>query len=140
MGTLVFNHLSPSSHEWQTRQSNSSGFRILNRGSCCTPKFSLLFLKAFPKMIIKIQACTSTIGFFSIKLKRKLLKKGKIDKNNIFDKLEKNKPSSIHLFRLAFWPLSMQAWLASFHWAWASGVLALVHKEGASCMQPLIAI
>ena len=42
-GTLVSNPLLPSSHERQTRQSNSSGSRRLNRGSCCTPKFALPF-------------------------------------------------------------------------------------------------
>ena len=42
-GTLVSNPLLPSSHERQTRQSNSLGSRRLNRGSCCTPKFSLPF-------------------------------------------------------------------------------------------------
>ena len=42
-GTLVSNHLLPSSRERQTRQSNSSGSRRLNRGSCCTPKFFLSF-------------------------------------------------------------------------------------------------
>ena len=35
--------------------------------------------------------------------------------------LEKYKCSSFQLLRLAFWPLLMQAWLASFDWAWASG-------------------
>ena len=47
LGTLVFNHLSPSSHERRIRQSHSSGSRRLNRGSCCTPKFALSFLKNF---------------------------------------------------------------------------------------------
>ena len=42
-GTLVSNLLLPSSHERQTCQSNSSGSRRLNRGNCCTPKFSLPF-------------------------------------------------------------------------------------------------
>ena len=44
----MFNHLPPSSHEWQNYQSNSSGVRRLNRGSCCTPKFSLSFYKGSP--------------------------------------------------------------------------------------------
>ena len=43
MGTLVSNHLLPSSRERQNCQSNSSGSRILNRGNCCTPKFALHF-------------------------------------------------------------------------------------------------
>ena len=43
LGTLVFNHLPPLDHERQTSQSTSSGLRRLNRGSCCTPKFSLSF-------------------------------------------------------------------------------------------------
>ena len=47
-GTLVSNHLLPSSHERQTRQSNSLGSRRLNRGSCFTPKFSLSFYQYFP--------------------------------------------------------------------------------------------
>ena len=47
LGTLVFNHLPPSSHEWRARQSNSSGLRKLIRGNCCTPKFALSFLKNF---------------------------------------------------------------------------------------------
>ena len=47
LGTLVFNHLAPSDHERQTSQSTSSSLRRLNKGSCCTPKFSLSFLKTF---------------------------------------------------------------------------------------------
>ena len=43
LGTLVFNHLPPSDHKRQTIQSNSSGLRRLNRGSRCTPKFSIPF-------------------------------------------------------------------------------------------------
>ena len=43
MGTLVSNHLLPSSRKRKNCQSNSSGSRRLNRGSCCTPKFALLF-------------------------------------------------------------------------------------------------
>ena len=39
----MFNHLLPLSCEWRTRQSNSSSFRRLKRGNCCTPKFALLF-------------------------------------------------------------------------------------------------
>ena len=46
-GTLVSNLLLPSSHERKTRQSNFSGSRRLNRGSCCTPKFSLSFIMIF---------------------------------------------------------------------------------------------
>ena len=45
LGTLVSNHLLPSSRERQNCQSNSSGLRILNRGNCCTPKFSLPFFQ-----------------------------------------------------------------------------------------------
>ena len=45
------------------------------------------FSRNFWQGFWKIQACTSTIGFSSIKLKRKLLKKDKADKNNFFDKI-----------------------------------------------------
>ena len=56
---------------------------------CCTPKLALSFLKAFLTRILKkIQAYASTIGFFSIKLKGKLLKKSKQIKYNCFDKIE----------------------------------------------------
>ena len=41
LGTLVFNHLPPSDHERLASQPTSSGLRRLNRGNCCTPKFSL---------------------------------------------------------------------------------------------------
>ena len=44
----MFNHLPPSSHEWQIYQSNSPSVIRLNRGSCCTPKFALSFLKESP--------------------------------------------------------------------------------------------
>ena len=43
LGTLVSNHLLPSSRKRQNCQSNSSGSSRLNRGNCCTPKFSLPF-------------------------------------------------------------------------------------------------
>ena len=49
MGTLVFNHLPPSDHERHTSQSTSSGLRRLNRGNCCTPKFSLPYSSKFVK-------------------------------------------------------------------------------------------
>ena len=48
-GTLVFNHLRPSDHKRPTSQSTSSSLRRLNRGSCCTPKFSLSY---FPKIFL----------------------------------------------------------------------------------------
>ena len=48
-GTLVSNPLLPSSRERQTCQSNSSGSRRLNRGNCCTPKFSLQYSSRFIK-------------------------------------------------------------------------------------------
>src|ERR1043165_9019174 len=51
--TRVFNHLLPSGHERQACQSNSSSTRILNRGNCHTPKFSLLLLKAFHISMLK---------------------------------------------------------------------------------------
>ena len=50
LDTLVFNHLPPSDHKMQTIQSTSSGLRRLNRGSCCTPKFSLSYFS-------KISSC-----------------------------------------------------------------------------------
>ena len=37
----MFNPPPPSGHEWRLRLSNSSGWRRLNRGSCCTLKFAL---------------------------------------------------------------------------------------------------
>ena len=46
-GTLVSNLLLPSSRERQTCQSKSSGSRRLNRGNCCTQKFSLSFPQHF---------------------------------------------------------------------------------------------
>ena len=49
LGTLVFNHLSPSYHERPTSQYKSSGLRRLNRGSCCTLKFSLSY---FSKILL----------------------------------------------------------------------------------------
>ena len=50
----MFNHLPPSDHERHASQSTSSGLRRLNRGNCCTPKFSLpyssRFIKNHPQM------------------------------------------------------------------------------------------
>src|ERR1044072_5818419 len=51
--TRVFNHLLPPSHERQACQSNPSSTRILNRGSCHTPKFAHLLLKTFHTSILK---------------------------------------------------------------------------------------
>src|ERR1051325_5340897 len=51
--TPVFNHLLPPGHERQACQSNPSSTRRLNRGSCHTPKFALLFLKAFHTSMLK---------------------------------------------------------------------------------------
>src|ERR1043165_7670132 len=51
--TRVFNHLLPSGHERQACQSNPSSTRRLNRGSCHTPKFSLLLLKTFHTSTLK---------------------------------------------------------------------------------------
>src|ERR1043165_724788 len=51
--TRVFNHLLPPGHERQACQSNPSSTRRLNRGSCHTPKFSLLFLKTSHTSILK---------------------------------------------------------------------------------------
>src|ERR1051325_427261 len=51
--TRVFNHLLPSGHERQACQSNPSSTRILNRGKCHTPKFSLLLLKTFHTSLLK---------------------------------------------------------------------------------------
>ena len=63
LGTLVSNHLLPSSREQQNCQSNSSGSRRLNRGSCCTPKFSLSFYQYFPHKILwtqdRIRVCSA---------------------------------------------------------------------------------
>ena len=85
-------------------------------GICCTPKFALSFFKVSLTMILKVQAWTNALGFSSTKVKRKLSKREKIDKNIILTKLEKYKCSSISFLRVAFWPLSTQAWLASFDW------------------------
>src|ERR1051325_9680784 len=43
--TRVFNHLPPPDHERQACKSNPSSTRRLNRGSCHTQKFALLFLQ-----------------------------------------------------------------------------------------------
>src|ERR1044072_6427380 len=51
--TRVFNHLLPPGHERRACQSNPSSTRKLNRGSCHTPKFSLLFLKTSHTSILK---------------------------------------------------------------------------------------
>ena len=45
----MFNHLPPSDHERHASQSTSSGLRRLNRGNCCTPKFSLPYSSRFVK-------------------------------------------------------------------------------------------
>ena len=64
-GTLVSNHLLPSSHGRQTRQSNSSGSRRLNRSSCCTPKFSLSFHQHF--LITRLLEFKIKLGFALLK-------------------------------------------------------------------------
>ena len=112
----MFNHLPPSSHECRIRQSNSSGLRRLNRGSCCTPKFALSFLKAFlTKDSQKIQAYTSTIGFFQHQAKEETVKNGKADKNILFDKIEgKTSFLRFHIFRLGTLAPSMQALVTPF--------------------------
>ena len=48
LGTLVSNHLPPSSHEWRIRQSNSSGLRRLSRGNCVLQNLPSHFLKGHP--------------------------------------------------------------------------------------------
>ena len=63
-GTLVSNPLLPLSHERQTRQSNSSGSRRLNRGSCCTPKFALSFIKIF---LTRLLGLKTRLGFAQLK-------------------------------------------------------------------------
>ena len=71
LGTLVFNHLPPSSHEWRTHQSNSSGLRRLNRGSCCTPKTFPLFLKTF---LTKDLQCSRILKKWSYKITSETLR------------------------------------------------------------------
>src|SRR3954463_9067033 len=46
----VSNHLPPLDHDRQTCLSDSSGLRRLNRGSCHTPKFALLYSIKGPSM------------------------------------------------------------------------------------------
>ena len=56
---------------------------------CCTPKFALSFFKAFLTRFLEVQACTSTLGFSGTKIKRKLSKREKTDKNIILTKIVK---------------------------------------------------
>ena len=74
------NHLPPSSHEWQICQSNSSGLRRLNRGSCCTPKFALSFLKAFLTRILKNSSLHKYNWISQHQVKEETVKKGKAGK------------------------------------------------------------
>ena len=75
LGTLVFNHLPPSDHKRQTSQSTSSDLRRLNRGNCCTLKFSLSFLKGSYWILgfssIQFQA-------LNYKFSKKVIHKGKM--------------------------------------------------------------
>ena len=64
-GTLVSNLLLPSRRERQTCQSNSSGARRLNRGNCCTPKFSLSFLQYF--LTTRLLELKIKLGFVLLK-------------------------------------------------------------------------
>ena len=54
----MFNHLPPSDYERLVSQSTSSGQRRLNRGNCCTPKFSLPYSSRFIKNHLQmVQDC-----------------------------------------------------------------------------------
>ena len=74
---------------------NKLTYPILNITVCCTPKFALSILKASLTMILKIQACTSTLGFSSTRIKRKLSKREKTNQNDILTNLEENRSPSI---------------------------------------------
>ena len=69
----MFNHLPPLSHEWQTRQSTSSGLRRLNRGNCCTKKFALSFLNTFHKGPPMLKELTKQITFETLRSQIRVL-------------------------------------------------------------------